>query len=214
MEVTHKDYRHHTTLSSTCSTEQSGNFMGRDAAGIKADRQEQPAPPEFNKVPLSRRFIHPFKAISHKIGSSAVKSAIIGLVHGGIVLACVGVATAFPTVTILSALGGLIKMAKNAAGHHSDALIEGAIKGVIISVAIALIPAVITATAATLAAFCVVAPLLTVLSIPQFIHNAVTWDEAKMNEWEKEVDVYWKDNKDELDDIKDMINGWVKFWLP
>lgn len=202
MNVTLTDgqYRSCTTSDLTSPTN-SGNFVHMKTTATDAEPEIPTTLPAPKQIKLSDRIIHPFKAALNHIGLSAVVSGFVGCVPGIVVLAGVGIATSLAGANVGCALGGLIKLGKMMAGSPSEAGGKGLYLGGVIGAALAIPPALITATALSLAAFSVIAPVATVLGIPQSIHQAVTWNDTQMNDWDHKVGKNWRSIEDKLKKI-------------
>lgn len=195
--LTDDQFRSCTTPAFT-STAHSGNFVHMRTTATEAEPETPPTLPAPKQIQLRDRIVHPFKVALNHIGLSALVSGIAGCVPGIAVLGSVGIATSLTGATVGCALGGLVKLSKMMAGSPSEAEGKGLFLGGVIGAVIAIPPALITATALSLAAFSVIAPVVTVLGIPRSIHQAINWTDTQMNDWDHKVGKNWRTIEDSL----------------
>ena len=192
--VTDGQFGHRPTPAFT-STAHSGNFVHMTTTATDAE-PETPTPtlPAPKQIRLRDRIIFPFKVALHNIGFSAVLSGVVGFVPNIAVFGGVAIASGLTGATVGGALGGLVKLGQMMTGshHHSEAVGKGLFLGGVIGAVLAIPPGLITATALSLAAFGVIAPVITILSIPRSIHHAITWNDAQMNRWEQKLATTWQ----------------------
>ena len=202
MNVTTDDQFRSCTTSAFTSPAHSGNFGHMKTTATDAEPETPsttlPAP---KQIRLRDRIIHPFKVALNLTGLSAVMSGIVGCVPGIAVFGGVGIATSLSGATVGCALGGLVKLGKMMAGSPSEAVGKGLFLGGVVGGILAIPPAFITATALSLAAFSVIAPVATVLSIPRSVYHAITWTDTQMNDWNHKVGKNWQTIEENLKKI-------------
>lgn len=170
----------------------SGNFGHMRTTATEADPEIPTTLPAPKPIRLSDRIIHPFKVALNNIGFSAVLSGVVGYVPSIAVFGGVAIASGLAGATVGCALGGLVKLGKMMAGSPSEAKGKGLFLGGVIGAVLAIPPGLVTATALSLAAFCVIAPVVTILSIPRSIHQAITLTDAQMHDWELKTGKNWQ----------------------
>ena len=177
--------------------EQIGRFKQKDARATDAGLQVQSTGQVPEKVPLSSRVIHPFKSILLNIRNSFAYSGQISLLPGFLVCIGVGLVTILPSVATFGCLGALIQMAKKLVGYDSQAFQEALFIGLYAAIAIAIPTVIITYLAITLALFCVITPVSTLLQIPKFIRQAATTTSREdLNNLHVEADKTWSNYKE------------------
>lgn len=170
----------------------SGNFEHMRTTATDAEPEIPTTLPAPKPIRLRDRIIHPFKVALNNIGFSAVLSGVVGYVPSIAVFGGVAIASGLAGATVGCALGGLVKLGKMMAGSPSEANGKGLFLGGVIGAVLAIPPGLVTATALSLAAFGVIAPVVTILSIPRSIHQAITWNDAQMHDWELKTGKNWQ----------------------
>ena len=196
--VTDGQFEHFTTPAFT-SPAPSGNFAQMTTTATDAEPETPPPSlPAPKPIRLSDRIIHPFKLALNNIGFSAVLSGVVGCVPSIAVFGGAAIATGLTGATVGCALGGLVKLGKMMTGSPSEARGKGLFLGGVIGAVLAIPPGLITATALSLAAFSVIAPVVTILGIPKSIHQAITWTDTQMNDWDHKNGKNWQTIGDSL----------------